>query len=335
MSPGLTEVAGAVPGLTTRCEIAIVGSGPGGAITACLLAEAGRDVLLIEEGSYLPIDSCAPFSMEELVLKYRNGGLTAALGPVKIQYVEGRCVGGGSEINSGLYHRTPPAILDEWTREFGVEGLSEQELRPHFEACETDLSVGPWLGEAPAATRKLGEGARRLNWKFLEVPRWVKYEAAPGGGPLKARRQSMTETYVPRALRAGCRLLPDTRVRRLRRDNGTGRWTVQAEQTAAAGRRHAVTIEAETVFVCGGAIQTPALLRRSGPTTRVLCPSPRSVRTAASASPPKACRVRSSSSSAVACRFAPALSTESTSTATPTMHLIASLLSGQQGAGHE
>jgi choline dehydrogenase-like flavoprotein len=32
------------------CEIAVIGSGPGGAITACLLAEAGRDVLLIEEG---------------------------------------------------------------------------------------------------------------------------------------------------------------------------------------------------------------------------------------------------------------------------------------------
>ena len=108
MTPGLNRIHEAPPQPPFRCEVAIIGSGPGGAITACLLAEAGRDVLLIEEGPYLPLDSCLPFSREEMVLKYRNGGLTAALGRVKVQYVEGRCVCGGSEINSGLYHRTPP-----------------------------------------------------------------------------------------------------------------------------------------------------------------------------------------------------------------------------------
>jgi len=97
-----------------RCEIAVVGSGPGGAITACLLAEAGRDVLLIEEGPNLGLESCLPFSIDEMAQKYRNGGLTSTLGRVKVQYVEGRCVGGGSEINSGLYHRTPLDILEKW-----------------------------------------------------------------------------------------------------------------------------------------------------------------------------------------------------------------------------
>lgn len=252
-----------------KCEIAVIGSGPGGAITACLLAEAGRDVLLIEEGPHLPLDACRPFSMEEMVLKYRSGGLTAALGPTRIQYVEGRCVGGGSEINSGLYHRTPPEILDEWAHEFGVEGITERDLRPHFEACEADLSVGVWEGDQPAATRKLGEGAHRLHWKVMDVPRWVKPEpdASPAGRP-KMRRQSMTETYVPRALRAGTRLMPDTRVRRLRRRGAAG-WTLHAEHRRGTERGVPVTVDAETVFVCGGAIQTPALLRRSGITHNV------------------------------------------------------------------
>ena len=56
-----------------------------------------------------------------MVQKYRNGGQTVALGANKIAYVEGRCVGGGSEINSGLYHRTPPEILETWRKEFQVE----------------------------------------------------------------------------------------------------------------------------------------------------------------------------------------------------------------------
>ena len=47
-----------------RAGIVVVGSGPGGAVTACTLAEAGRDVLLVEEGPFLPLESCSPFSVE-------------------------------------------------------------------------------------------------------------------------------------------------------------------------------------------------------------------------------------------------------------------------------
>ncbi len=59
-----------------RAEIAVIGSGPGGAVTAALLADAGRDVLLIEEGPNLSLNSAAHFSREEIVQKYRNGGIT-------------------------------------------------------------------------------------------------------------------------------------------------------------------------------------------------------------------------------------------------------------------
>src|SRR5206468_7568428 len=84
-----------------RTEVAVIGSGPGGAVTAGLLAEAGRAVVLVEEGPHLALDSCPPFSRAEMVQKYRAGGVTVAMGTPKISYVEGRCVGGGSEINSG------------------------------------------------------------------------------------------------------------------------------------------------------------------------------------------------------------------------------------------
>jgi hypothetical protein len=149
------------------CEIAVIGSGPGGSITACLLAEAGRDVVLIEEGPYYALESCIPFSKVEMLQKYRNGGQTVALGKDKVAYVEGRCVGGGSEINSGLYHRTPPDILEVWRRDFQVEALAEDDLRPQFEANERDLSVSLLPGPAPAASLKLDEGAKRLGWRFM------------------------------------------------------------------------------------------------------------------------------------------------------------------------
>lgn len=252
------------PPPTLRAEAVVIGSGPGGSITAALAAEAGRDVLLIEEGPFLPLESCTPFTRGEMVQKYRNGGITAALGPAKVNYVEGRCVGGGSEINSGLYHRTPGDILERWRRDFAVAELHEADLLPHWEACERDVSVGLLPGAAPPASLKLHDGAARLGWKSLEVPRWFRYEPQPDPAAVpRGTRQSMTKTFVPRFLAAGGRLLPDTRVVGLRRDGGG--WTVVVRH-AAAGR---VEIAAGTVFVAAGAIQTPALLRRSGVTAAV------------------------------------------------------------------
>ena len=267
-------------------EIVVVGSGPGGAITACLLAEAGRDVLLVEEGHYLALGSCQPFSVEEMVQKYRNGGQTVALGANKISYVEGRCVGGGSEINSGLYHRTPPEILESWRREFQLDGATESEMRPHFEACEADLSVSSAPGPLPPPSAKLRDGAARLGWKSLEVPRWYRYAAgatdATGG-----QRQSMTGTYVPRFLRAHGRLLPRTRVAKF--EPHGAKWLVHGCHATTG----AIRISAETLFIAGGAVQTPALLRRSGldqnignslrlhPTIKVVAKFPDTVNSAA------------------------------------------------------
>jgi choline dehydrogenase-like flavoprotein len=241
-----------VTGERLRTEIAVIGSGPGGAITACLLAEAGRAVVLVEEGPHLGLDSCPPFSRVEMVQKYRAGGVTVAMGNPKVSYVEGRCVGGGSEINSGLYHRTPPAILEAWRARFDLRAASETEMEPHFRACEEALSVSRMSGALPAASLKLHEGATALGWQSLEVPRWFR----------AGKRQSMTESFVPRALAAGCTLLPDTRALRLRA-HGTG-WTVLAAHAPDGRAPHWLEIEAETVFVAAGAVQTPALLRRSG-----------------------------------------------------------------------
>jgi len=245
------------PARSVRVEVVVVGSGPAGAITAALLAEHGKDVLLVEDGPFLPLESCPPFSRIEMEQKYRNGGLTVALGRTKIAYVEARCVGGGSEINSGLYHRTPPDVLEQWRKQFDVDGLTERDLVQHFEACERDLSVSFLCGPVPAASLKLRDGAARLGWHSLEVPRWFKLDPLPNA-PWHGIRQSMTKTYLPRFLKAGGKLLPDTRVNKLKSD-GT---KCSVDAIHKNGVR--LQIRADTVFVCAGAVQTPALLLRSG-----------------------------------------------------------------------
>jgi choline dehydrogenase-like flavoprotein len=238
-------------------EIVVLGSGPGGAITACLLAEAGREVTLVESGPFLTLEECPQFTREEMERKYRNGGITAALGRTKVAYVEANCAGGGSEINAGLYHRTPEDILDAWRREFQLQAAGWSDMAPHFEACERDVSVSYLPGAAPAASFRLHRGAGIKGWKSFEAPRWFKY-GSDGAG----EKQSMTRTFIPRALKAGCRLVPNVRARRLTRSRG--RWVVDAERTLPDGRRSRHTLRCRTLFVCCGAIQTPALLQASG-----------------------------------------------------------------------
>lgn len=246
-----------IESMPDRVEVAVIGSGPGGAVTACALAEAGRDTLLFEEGPNLPLDSCEPFSRDEMEQKYRNGGITVALGRAKVTYVEGRCAGGGSEINSGLYHRTPPDVLEEWRRDFNVIKLSPDDLAPHQARCEADVSVSLLPEGAPPASLKLHEGASSLGWKSMEVPRWFRY-----GGSNAGTKQSMTQTYLPRFVAAGGRFLAAARVERFA--PASSGWRLSVVASDETGRAVGREISAGALFVAGGAVHGPALLRRSG-----------------------------------------------------------------------
>lgn len=236
-------------------RLLVVGSGPGGATTACLAAEAGQEVCLVEEGPDLPVGSAEPYSLAEMDQKWRNGGLTPAFGPVKVTYVEGRCLGGASEVNAALYHPPLPEVFDAWARDYAIEAFTAAHMRPFVEVVEREMSVSPFPGSPGIASERLAAGAAKLGWKSTQVQRFWKYDEAHPEG----RRQSMTETLIPRARRAGARVESGLRVKRLRRE---GTRVVGALAVDHEGRP--VEIRADRVVLCAGAVQTPLILRRSG-----------------------------------------------------------------------
>ena len=241
----------------TSVDNLIIGSGPGGSITAYTLTKGGRECCVVEEGDWRHIGLTTPFSTQELREKYRNGGMTTAFGAPAIAYAEGRCAGGGSEINSGLYHRTPAEILEMWADWYQLRQAGVSDLLDHFDTCEKRLGVSNSTGAIPRASLKLAEGAEALGWKAIEVPRWFKEMP---GHPHNGIRQSMTETFLKDARMMGCRVLTNWRARTIRR---AGRqWEVCG--AGGHGNRELSPILANNLFVCAGAIQTPALLRRNG-----------------------------------------------------------------------
>ena len=239
------------------CDVLVIGSGAGGAPTAAVLAEAGLDVLVVEEGPWVEQGEVVPFSLDQMDRQYRSGGLTVALGRPSIAYTEGRCAGGGTEVNSGLYRRPSEQTLDRWRRGWRIADFETDRFMSLCDEVETALSVQTVPGRHTPASERLRAGAAALGWQHDEIPRWMSYP--DDGDATEGQRQSMTRTYLPRARRAGATIVTDTRVDRLIIDRGHA---FRAELTDSNGEP--ATVDFGHVIVCAGAIHSPALLQRSG-----------------------------------------------------------------------
>jgi choline dehydrogenase-like flavoprotein len=239
------------------CDVLVIGSGAGGATTAAVLGEAGLDVLIVEEGPWVDQGSLVPFSLEQMDKQYRAGGVTVALGRPSIAYTEGRCAGGGTEVNSGLYRRPPEETLDRWRASHSIAEFTADEFYGICDEVETALNVTVVPGSHTPASERLRAGAEALGWRHDEIPRWMTYPDGPDADA--GQRQSMTRTFLPRAGAAGVRMLCEHRVDRLITDRSRA---FRAELTDVDGAP--ATIDFEHVIVCGGAIQSPAILQRSG-----------------------------------------------------------------------
>jgi choline dehydrogenase-like flavoprotein len=243
---------------TVDTDVLVIGSGAGGAVTAAALARAGREVLVVEEGSWVDPDAMEPFSLAEMVAKYRHRGLAAALGSPTIAYAEGRCVGGSTEINSGLWHRLPVELADEWRDRYRIDEFGADVLDRYATAIEQDLSVSRVPGAPPPSSAVLERGATKLGWRNVEFSRVFRYDQTGRGV-----KQTMTRTLLPQALAHGASVIPNCTVTRLLR-SGDRIVAARCRRRHLGGGVEPFTIRADHVFVCGGAIQSPALLQRSG-----------------------------------------------------------------------
>jgi choline dehydrogenase-like flavoprotein len=265
---GLAGQADISDDLRLDCDVVIVGSGAGGATMAAELAEAGVDVIVIEEGGYHPTESFTAQSVRALRTLYRDGGAGMAVGRPSVLFAEGRCVGGSTVVNGGMSWRTPARVLERWSAREGVQEISEQEMDPYFARAESRHSVGRQDPETIGRDSELLKaGADAKGWDIVPNRRGQLHCAGTNncnsGCPTGAKR-SMLVTSVPRALALGARLFADCRVDRVTRAGRTV--TGIAGHFLRPGGRGGprLTVRARTVVVACGAIQTPALLARSG-----------------------------------------------------------------------
>ncbi len=254
----------------------VIGSGAGGGVAAARLAEAGKRVVILESGDFVRSDEFSELEGPMTERLYADCGLRAT-DDLAVSMLQGTAVGGGTTVNWMIMLRTPAHVLDEWTRRFGLEGMTGAPMAAEFARIEAEVHSRRVPDDAHSPNnRLLLDGAHMLNWRVEPAminARGCVRSGFCGMGCRYDAKQGTQQTYLPRALARGATLYANTRAEKIEvvkgRDSGarsmpTKRVTAIVSDPRSGSSGRTLILEAPIVIVSGGAVETPLLLQRSG-----------------------------------------------------------------------
>lgn len=243
-----------------RCDVAIIGSGAGGAVLAYALSLKGMSVVVIEQGKR---EDPTTFAHEEAVQfprLYKHGGLQTTVDR-NLVIAQGATVGGSTVVNNAIWLRADlDYVLPRW-EQVGAH-VEQTDLENAYATLERWLHVEPLppiranRGTEPFLTgaRALGLEAGLLNHNrnTCIACGWCNY------GCRYNRKTSALVTFIPWAEQRGATILDRCLNARVltRGDRATGVRFVRNGQEEE--------VVADRVVVACGAIGSSALLLQSG-----------------------------------------------------------------------
>lgn len=257
------------PVLELEADVCVVGAGAGGSALACVVAETGRSVVVVEEGRHwMPsqFKPQAPWAFKHL---YHGRGTRAARGNAIVPIPGGRGVGGSTLINSAICFRTPEPVLADW-RARGLHRLDPDWMDQAFARIWRTIGV---TVNPPEVQRNnnhiLKKGAEALglrgDWMARSAPGCTGcgtcQQGCPTGGKL-----SVDRSFLAEALRGGnVGVYADCRVEGVETEGGrvvalTGRTQEPTDYTDSGHFR----VRARQFVLAAGSIQTPRFLLRNG-----------------------------------------------------------------------
>lgn len=259
--------------IAISADVVVIGSGAGGAVMATELAEAGLDVVVLEEGSNTTPDTYGKMRItESLRVLGREAGSSAAI-PIgdtpMIGIMMGRTVGGSSTMTGGVCFRIPEVIADGWAKTEGLHDLAPDRMERHYERVEKAMSVEVVpVDMRSRATTLFDDGARKRGFALKSMRRntsgCIGLSRCNFGCPRHAKL-SVDLSYLPRARAKGARIWSDVLVDRVTHRSGRASGVVgRVLNGADGGRGSAFSVAARAVVVSAGTLHTPQILGRSG-----------------------------------------------------------------------
>ena len=275
-----------------RHQVVVVGTGFGGAVTACRLAQAGCDVLVLERGRWFcgdfprrfddpwlwQLDRRAPFDLRDV-------------GDVKVVLAAG--VGGGSLLYSNVHLRLPEAgFAERWPT-----GWSRQELDPYYDLVAAMLDLrradepeAQRFWPLPPRARLLRESATTLgagedvfhpplaiDFGDPRHPRRNRFGAEQSGcrhcgkcsvGCNVGAKNSLDKNYLPLAMRHGAAVRARCEVTALAKEADGGYRVTYRDHLGDL--EHVVL--ADTLVLAAGTLGTTGLLLEHGDRLGTLSP---------------------------------------------------------------
>ncbi|MCW2571233.1 MAG: oxidoreductase [Frankiales bacterium] len=250
-------------------DVVVIGSGAGGGTIAGLVGAAGKDVVVLEAGG---ASSERDYAQLELIagttMMYKNG--VALTADNNVGLLAGHTLGGGTTINWQNCVRPSDAVLREWADDHGLTDVATDFGR-HLDAVSTRMGANEECSDLNGPHQRLVEGAKALGWSWETATLNIdpaKHNPDLAGytqfGDVTGAKRGTLTTYLRDAYDAGARILCHTKAVRVLTDGGraTGVEAVYTDPATLVTRT--VTVHAKHVVVAAGALETPAVLLRSG-----------------------------------------------------------------------
>lgn len=198
------------PAAPDRWDVVVIGSGFGGAVTACRMAEAGQRVLVLERGrrwdyNHLPRSASDDrWWWDPRQPEKANGWLDMRLFE-KVGVAQGAAVGGGSHIYANISVEAPTAAFESnWP-----DGVNHATLKPYYDLVGEFMDVGPVpSNQWPERTRLMREAATAIGAgdRFRPVDLAVSFDPdSPWDGhSFVDKSQSITFTNRHGVLQGTC-----------------------------------------------------------------------------------------------------------------------------------
>ena len=265
-----------------NADYVIIGAGSAGCAIAYRLAEAGKQVLIIEHGGsdvgpFIQMPAALSYPMN---MKIYDWGLKSEpephLGGREMVTPRGKVVGGSSSINGMIYVRGHARDFDHWA-DTGAQGWGYADVLPYFKRMENWHSGGhggdkAWRGDKGPLHITRGPRKNPLTRAFVKAGQQAGYPVTgdyngaqqEGFGPFdatiwKGRRWSAANAYLRPALKRPNCTLTRALARKIVIEDGRA-VGVEVERK---GKIEVIRANVE-VIIAASSLNSPKLLMLSG-----------------------------------------------------------------------